>query len=81
VPRANYKIVVALAPGQGVGGVTADTTLYAVIMPNQTTVTGTHWQDYAVSVDDIERETGYDFMNRIPDAISRVIEARKTAPP
>jgi endonuclease G len=81
VPRASYKIVVALTPGQGVGGVTVDTPLYAVIMPNQTTVTGTHWRDYVVSVDDIERETGYDFMNRVPEAIAQVLEAKKTAPP
>jgi endonuclease G len=81
VPRANYKIVVALSPGQGVADVTVDTPLYAVIMPNETTVTGTHWQQYAVSVDDIEKATGYDLMNRVPDAISRVLEAKKTTPP
>jgi endonuclease G len=73
--------VVALSPGQGVSGVTVDTTLYAVIMPNQTAVSGTHWQDYLVSVDDIERETGYDFMNRVPDAVTQILEARKTTPP
>jgi endonuclease G len=81
VPRASYKIVVVLAPGQGASDVTADTTLYAVIMPNQTTVTGTHWQDYLVSVDDIELETGYDFLNRVPDAITAVLEAKKATPP
>ncbi len=81
VPCANYKIVVAVSPGRGVGGITVDTPLYAVIMPNETTVTGTHWQQYVVSVDDIEQAMGYDFMNRVPDAISRVLEAKKSAPP
>jgi len=38
------------------------------------------WTEFSTSVDAIERATGYDFLNAIPEPVQRVIEAR-IAPP
>jgi endonuclease G len=81
VPRASYKILVALRPGQGPGSVTVDTPVYAVVMPNVSTVRGTRWQQYLVTVDDVERASGYDFLSAIPTAIGAILEARLPAAP
>jgi endonuclease G len=41
VPRASYKILVLLGPGDGPASVTTETGVYAVMMPNADTVAGT----------------------------------------
>jgi endonuclease G len=76
VPRANFKIVVVLDRGAGVSAVDAATTTYAVVMPNSTTVSGTRWPEYQVSIDEVERQTGYDFLTLVPEGIQRSLEAK-----
>ena len=76
VPRADYKIVVVLDAGQGVESVTAKTEVVAAIMPNEPSVKDRPWTSYATSVDEIERESGYDFLTKVPEDVQRVIEAR-----
>jgi len=68
---------VVLRRGQGPQDVTARTPVYAVEMPNTAAATGTNWSAYATTVDQIERDTGYDFLNRIPVGVQAVIEARE----
>jgi len=80
VPDANFKIIVMLHTGQGAGDVTASTPVCAVITPNRPDVKGTKWLRYLVSVDEIERRTGYDFLRDVPDEIENVIEARVSTP-
>jgi len=75
VPTANFKIIVALEPGQGATDVTASTPVYAVIMPSKAEVGGTKWYQYTVSVDEVERQSGYDFLRDVPDGVENVIEA------
>jgi endonuclease G len=74
IPQTTWKIVVVLdtvnAP------VTTDTRMIAVNIPNSSAVGRTDWQDYRVSVDEIERVTGYDFLSNIPKNIQDEIEKR-----
>jgi len=81
VPRATFKILVVLERGQGAADVAVTTNVYAVIVPNTASVSGTTWQQYLVSVDEVERESGYDFLSRVADGVQQVIEARLPAPP
>jgi endonuclease G len=79
VPRASYKVIVALDPGQGPDAVRADTEVVSVVMPNAPDVKDHAWTDYVVSVREIERETGYDFLTRVPKDVQDVIERRGEA--
>jgi len=51
-------------------------------MPNQRGVGEHEWTEFffSTSVDAIERATGYDFLNAIPEPVQRVIEARYRPP-
>jgi endonuclease G len=76
VPRASFKVLVILDRGLGAADVTEATSSVAVIMPNVASVTGTPWEDYLVSVDEVERQSGYDLLSRVPEAVQRALEAR-----
>jgi endonuclease G, mitochondrial len=76
VPAANFKIVVVLSEGQGASDVNEHTQVVSVLMPNQPGVGEHQWTEFLTSVDDIERATGYDFLNAVAEPVQRVIEAR-----
>jgi endonuclease G len=76
VPAANYKIVVVLSEGERATDVNAQTEVLSVLMPNQPGVGEHEWTEFLTSVDAIERATGYDFLNAVPEPVQRVIEAR-----
>jgi endonuclease G len=76
VPAANFKIVVVLNEGQGASDVNEHTQVVSVLMPNQRGVGEHAWTEFLTSVDDIERATGYDFLNAVAEPVQRVIEAR-----
>jgi endonuclease G len=81
VPKANYKIIAVLGQGQSAADVQPSTEVIAVMMPNEQAV-GTHpWTDYVTSVDDIERQSGYDFLSRVPEDVQRMVEARVVGSP
>ena len=48
----------------------------AVIMPNSDKVKRTDWQDYLVSVDQVEDVTGYDFFAYLNDDVESEIESK-----
>jgi endonuclease G len=76
VPQSTWKIVVVLErPGLGVKGVTSGTRVIAISVPNQDGIS-TDWKTYRVSVDTIEKDTGYDFLSNIPPAIQQVLESQ-----
>ena len=79
VPKATWKIIVPLQVGQTANDVTDSTDVIAVIMPNEPGVGQHQWVDYVTSVDEIEKQTGYDFLQRVPDEVEQVIEARRPA--
>lgn len=77
VPASTWKVILVLdKPGSGVSGVTANTRTIAVMMPNSEVVNKTDWKDYRVSVDQVEKETGYDFFSNLPKSIQKQIESR-----
>ena len=76
VPEAFYKIVVVLDRGQGARDVTPATRVIAVIMPNSASIQDEGWARYRVSVDEIERRAGFDFLTAVPPPVQKVIEAR-----
>jgi endonuclease G len=47
----------------------------AISVPNQDGIS-TDWKTYRVSVDTIEKDTGYDFLSNIPPAIQQVLESQ-----
>jgi len=80
VPAANFKIVVVLSRGQVASDVDENTEVLAALMPNQQGVGDRQWTEYLTSVDAIERASGYDFLNAIPERVQRVIEGRTGQP-
>ena len=77
VPEQTWKVIAVLeGPEQGVSGVTTNTRLIAVMMPNSNQVANTNWTDYRVSVDQVEAATGYDFFSNVPKFIQDAIESK-----
>lgn len=77
VPQSTWKVIVVLDnPGQGLGGITQNTRTIAVNMPNTQRVANSDWRDYRVSIDEIEKATGYDFLSKVPTSVQNVIESR-----
>lgn len=77
IPAQTWKVIAVLdRPGQGVGRVTTNTRVIAVIMPNSNDVANTSWTAYRVSVDRVEKLTDYDFFSNVPKSIQGTIESR-----
>lgn len=78
VPSSLWKIVVVLdKPGLGVKGVTANTRVIAVNIPNQLGIKTNSYKDYLTTVKELEKLTGYNFLSEVPSQIQDIIEARK----
>lgn len=77
VPSYTWKVIVVVdAPGLGVRGVTADTRVIGIWMPNDRTITYSDWKSYRVSVDYIEEQTGFNFLSVLPAALQDILESR-----
>jgi endonuclease G len=71
VPKWNWKVIVILdKPNQKI---TENTRIIAVRIPNSNSLKK-HWRDYQVSVDEIEKNTGLDFLTNIPKNIQDQLE-------
>ncbi len=80
VPASTWKVVlVSDRPGSGLAGITEQTRVIAVIMPNQQGIKNTSWREYRRSVDQVEELTGYDLFSNIPELIQTAIEAKTDA--
>jgi endonuclease G len=80
VPKSTWKIVVVLDnPGSGLDGITANTRVIAVNIPNEQEINN-DWKAYKVSVDQLENLTGYDFLSNISPNIQEVIESKVDSP-
>jgi endonuclease G len=80
VPRASFKIAVVVDHGAGLAGVTSDSPAIAVVMPNDRTAKDHRWRDYACTIRDVERASGYDFDGRVPRALQDAVETRRAPP-
>jgi endonuclease G len=77
VPTKTWKIIVVLdRPGLGVAGVTTNTRVIAVEMPNIQGIRNKNWQIYRTTVRKLEAATGYNFLSNVPISIQNVIENR-----
>lgn len=76
VPGSSFRITVVLDPGEGPDDMTAATPVIATVMPNDTSARGHRWSEFRVSVDEVERATGYDFLARVRDDLETLVEAR-----
>ena len=78
VPVSMFKVVVVLEGTPSPAAVTTSTLVYATIMPNTSVVSGS-WRQWQVTIDDVEAQTGLDFLSDVDPAIQQVIE-RTRAP-
>jgi endonuclease G len=77
VPATLWKIIVVLPIGQNdAARINENTRVIAVSIPNDNSVGADSWRKYRVSVDEIERLTGYDFLSNVSSNIQAIIEAR-----
>lgn len=73
VPEYTWKVILILDdPGNEITSENART--LAVWIPNSEEVVNTKWQDYIVSVDQVEDKTGYNFFADLPRDIQGQIE-------
>ncbi|MDD1429278.1 DNA/RNA non-specific endonuclease [Dolichospermum sp. ST_sed3] len=75
IPQPTWKIVVVLDPDAGLKGITANTRVIAVNIPNDEQLDN-DWRVFRTTVDNIEKLTGYDFLSNISPNIQRVIESK-----
>jgi endonuclease G, mitochondrial len=77
VPAVTWKVILVLdQPNSGVAGVTKNTRTIAVIIPNKQGVLNDNWQKYVVSVQEVEKLTGYKFFTNVPSEIRDVIDKK-----
>lgn len=77
VPAKTWKIIVILdKPGLGVAGVTKNTRVIAVEMPNSQGIRNNNWKKYRTSVRKLEFNTNYNFLSNVPTSIQNMIENR-----
>lgn len=77
VPASLWKIIVVLPIGQNdLKRIDENTRVIAVNIPNDNAIGTESWRKFRISVDELERLTGYDFLSNIPVDIQAVIEAR-----
>jgi endonuclease G len=78
VSAKNWKIIAVLdRQGLGMQSVDANTSeAIAVMMPNDSSVKGSGWKSFRVSVDLVERETGLNFLSNVPSQVQQIIESK-----
>lgn len=80
VPAECFKIIVILPKGHGLDAITAQTPTIAVRMPNRPEISGS-WEQFATTISDIERATGYRFLTAVPDSIARALKSQRASLP
>jgi DNA/RNA endonuclease G (NUC1) len=87
IPDYTWKVAVVVPAGTGLNAIDElnDLTVYAIRMPNLLSTTDQAmrddpWQQYEVTVDQIEAAVGYDVLALLPDNIEIAVES-KTKPP
>jgi endonuclease G len=80
VPETTWKVIVVNdRPDLGIDGITTETRVIAVMMPNRQGIKEENWRAFRTSVDEIEASTGYDFLTKIDPEIQNIVEARVDA--
>jgi endonuclease G, mitochondrial len=77
VPASLWKIIVVLPVGTNdVLRINENTRIIAVNIPNDNSIGTNSWKNYRVSVDELERLTGYDFLSNVSVEIQNIVEGR-----
>jgi endonuclease G len=77
VPAVLWKVIVVLPVGSDdLSRTTAQTRVIAVFMPNMNATGEQSWGNDRVSVDEIEKQTGYDLLSNVPTSVQREVENR-----
>ncbi|GAB4000111.1 DNA/RNA non-specific endonuclease [Spirosoma daeguense] len=77
VPATLWKVIVVLPVGSDdVNRINAQTRVIAVWIPNTNAVGPQLWSNYRVSVDEIEKQTGYDLLSNVSQSVQQTIESR-----
>lgn len=79
VPDRCWKIIVALSVGNSdLQRIDANTRVIAVSMPNRDgqDVANSKWAQWIVSIAELEKATGYDFLPALPDDVERALEQK-----
>ncbi|MBO6177141.1 MAG: DNA/RNA non-specific endonuclease [Treponema sp.] len=77
IPSYTWKVILVLTEGtDDIDRITENTRTIAVKIPNNPSCLENTWDNYRVSVDSLEEETGFDFFSEIPDSIENVIESK-----
>ena len=78
VPAYTWKVLVAIPSGEGdLSRIDESATVIAINVPNKMGMQKTgDWEQFLCSVDDIEKQTGYDFFELLPDDIEDKLEAK-----
>lgn len=80
VPAAFWKIVVVNnRPGLGLDGITQNTQVIAVLIPNQQGIKDARWQQFRTNVRALEQRTGYDFLSNLPAPVQEVLETQNAS--
>lgn len=76
IPASTWKVIVVLdRPGAELKDITANTRVIAVNIPNEQQLDN-NWSTYKVSVDELEKLTGYDFISNVSPNIQESIESK-----
>jgi endonuclease G len=77
VPSALWKVIVVLPVGSDdISRISAQTRVIAVWLPNTNAFGEKPWSNYRVSVDEIEKQTGYDLLSKVKESVQKEIEGR-----
>ncbi len=76
VPAQTWKVILVLPEGADISQAGADARAIAVVMPNTQGIKTRDWRSFRVSVDEVERLTGYDFFSTAPAAAQAAFEAK-----
>ena len=74
VPEFTWKVILILDDVEN-EPTPQNTRTIAVWMPNSEEVRNTDWRDYIVSVNKVEKKTGYNFFRALPKNVQRQIES------
>lgn len=77
VPEYVWKVALVVDTGETPDQIGADDWAVAVLMPNSDNlIAGTQWNDWTLSVDNLELSTGYDFFQVLSSSVETAIEER-----
>ena len=77
VPAITWKVALILPAGDNdLARVDNNTRTIAVIMPNDHAIRFDQWEDFLVTIDQVEAVSGYDFYSNVPTSVQNTIESR-----